>query len=78
MAARADYPPHCEVFPVRLRVARRLNPPPPADALARLRIFEHRVLSVNLVLSLEVVRIGGGPVAIQSRSDLSVFHIKSP
>jgi hypothetical protein len=30
------------------------------------------------VLPLEVVRIGGGPVAIQSHSDLSVFHIKSP
>src|SRR5207302_1257770 len=76
--ARADYPPHCEAFPVRLRRARRPNLPPPADALARLRIFEHRVLSVNLVLRLEVVRIGGGPVAIQSRSNLSVFHIKSP
>jgi hypothetical protein len=43
-----------------------------------LRIFEHRVLSINLVLPLEVVRIGGDPVAIQSRSNLSVFHIKSP
>ena len=55
-----------------------LNLPPPADALARLRVLEHRVLSVNLVLSLEVVGVGGGPVAIQSRSNLSVFHIKSP
>src|SRR3954464_1308987 len=77
-AARAGYPPHCEAFPVRLRGPRRLNLPPPADALARLRIFEHRVLSVNLVLPFEVVRIGGSPVAIQSRSNLSVFHIKSP
>src|SRR5260221_5239863 len=72
--ARADYPPHCEAFPVRLRGARRLNLPPPANALARLRIFEHCVLSVNLVLPLEVVRIGGGPVAIQSPSNLSVFQ----
>jgi hypothetical protein len=54
-----------------------LNLPPPADALARLRIFEHRVVSVNLVLRLEVVRIGGSPVAIQSGSNLSVFHINS-
>jgi len=30
------------------------------------------------VLHLEVVRIGGGPVAIQGRSNLLVFHIKSP
>ena len=30
----------------------------------RIGIFEHRVLPVNLVLRLEVVRIGGGPMAI--------------
>jgi hypothetical protein len=41
-----------------------------------LRVFENRVLSVNLMLPLEIVRIGGGPVAIQSRSNLSVFHIE--
>src|ERR1700731_416353 len=41
--ARADYPAHREAFPVRLRGARRLNVPPPAEALARLRIFEHRI-----------------------------------
>jgi hypothetical protein len=51
---------------------------PATDALARLRIFEHGVFSVNVVLRLEVVRIGGSPVAIQSRSNLSVFHIKAP
>src|SRR5205814_7942476 len=56
---RADHPPYCEAFPVRLHGARRLNLPPTADALARLRIFEHRVLSVNLMLRLEVVRVGG-------------------
>src|SRR5215469_4075993 len=52
--------------------------PPPADALARLRIFEHRVLSVNLMLPLEVVRIGSGPVAIQRRADLSLVHVRPP
>src|SRR5437763_4317538 len=76
--ARADYPPHCEAFPVRLRRARRADLAPAANALARLRIFEHRVLPVNLVLRLEIVRIGRSPVAIQSRSNLSAFHIKSP
>src|ERR1700746_3103986 len=75
---RADYPPHCEAFLIRLRGARRLNLPPPADALARLRIFEQRVLSVNLVLRLGVVRIGGGPVAIQGRFDVVVFHLDLP
>ena len=38
-AARANDPPRCKAFPVRLRGARRLNIPPPADALARLRVF---------------------------------------
>src|SRR5437879_9534811 len=76
--ARADDPPHCEAFPVRLRGARQPYLLPPADALARLWIFEHSVLSVNLVLPLEITRIGGGPVAIQSRSLFSVFQTKSP
>ncbi len=76
--ARADYPPHSEAFPVRLRGARRLDVAPPADALARLRIFEHRVLSINVVLRLEIVRIGRGPVAIQSRLNLAVVHIEFP
>ena len=38
--------------------------------------LEHRGLSVDLVLRLEIVRIGSSPVAIQSRSNLSVFHFK--
>src|SRR6202043_1731413 len=70
--ARADDPPHCEAFPVRLRGARRLNLSPPACALARLRIFEHGVPSINLMLPIKVVGIGGGPMAIQSRSNLPV------
>src|SRR3954453_17675270 len=60
--ARADHPPHREAFSVRLRGARGLYLPPAAYALARLRIFEHRVLSVNLMFHLEVVRIRGSPV----------------
>src|ERR1700722_17181707 len=69
--AGANDSPHSEALSVWLHRARRLNVPPPADALTRLRIFEHRVLAVDLVLLLEVARIGGGPVAIQSRSNLS-------
>src|ERR1700722_7909520 len=68
--ARADNPPHSEALFVRLHRSRRLNIPPPTDALARLRIFEHRVLLVNLMLRLEVVCVGRGPVAIQSRSNV--------
>jgi hypothetical protein len=43
-----------------------------------LRIFEDRILSINLMLFFEVVRIGGGPVAIQSVSNLPIFHAASP
>jgi hypothetical protein len=38
-----------------------------------LRIFEHRVVSVNLVLHVEIVGVGRGPVEIQSRANLIVF-----
>src|SRR5208282_1893265 len=74
----AEYPPYCEPLSARLSKARRLNVAPAADALARLRVLEHRILSVNLVLSLKVVGVGGGPVAIQDRSDVVVFHLDLP
>src|SRR6516162_6508539 len=74
----AEYPPHCETLSARLSKARRLNVAPAANALARLRVFEYRILSVNLVLRLEVVGVGGGPVAIQGRSDVVVFHLDLP
>src|SRR5205085_12356749 len=76
--APAHRPPHPEGFPVRLRSARQLKVVPAADALTLLRIFDHRVLPVNLVLPLEVVHICRGPVAIQRRSDLLLCHIRSP
>ena len=62
----------------RLNKTRRLNVAPAADALARLRVLEHRILSVNLVLRLEVIGVGGGPVAIEGRSDIVVFHLDLP
>src|SRR6516165_8919100 len=74
----AEYPPHCEALSARLNKARGLNVAPAADALARLRVLEHRILSVNLVLSLKVVGVGGGPVAIQGRSDVVVLHLDLP
>jgi hypothetical protein len=71
----AEYPPQCEALFARLSKARRLNIAPAADALARLRVLEHRILAVNLVLRLKVVGVGGGPVAIQGRSDIVVVHL---
>src|ERR1700730_19413285 len=76
--ASAEDAPHGEALHARLCEARRLNIAPAADALARLRILEHCVLSVNLVLHLEVVRVGRSPVEIQSRSNLPIFHLSLP
>src|SRR5580700_3989844 len=73
-----EYPPHREAFLVRLCETRCLNVVPTADALPRLRILEHCVLLVNLMLRREIVRVGGGPVAIQSCSNLPVFHLDLP
>src|SRR5262245_8226268 len=72
---RAEYPPHREAFLVGLRETGCLNVMPTTDALPRLRILEYRVLLVDLMLRLEVVRVGGGPVTIQSCSNLVVFHL---
>jgi hypothetical protein len=47
---------------------------PTPEAFTRLRIFEQRVLSIDVMLRFEVVGVGGGPVAIQSCSNLAVFH----
>jgi len=58
---------------VRLSKARGLNVALAAYALARLRVLEHRILSINLVLSLVVVGVGAGPAAIQGRSAVVVF-----
>src|ERR1700720_1244869 len=76
--ASAEDAPHGEALHARLCEARRLNIAPAADALARLRILEHGVLSVNLVLQLEVIRVGCSPVGIQCRSNLPVFHFNLP
>jgi hypothetical protein len=54
------------------------NIAPAADALARVRILEHSVLSVDLVLHLEVVRVGRSPVGIQGRSNLAAFRLNHP
>src|SRR5215469_5249326 len=74
----AEYPSHREAFLVRLRETGCLNVLSTMDALPRLRILEHCVLLVNLMLRLELVRVGGGPVAVQSCPNISVFHLNLP
>src|ERR1700730_11104448 len=74
----AEDAPHGEALHARLCEARRLNIAPAADALGRLRILKHSVLSVDLVFQLEVIRVGYSPVGIQCRSNLPVFHFNLP
>jgi hypothetical protein len=52
----------------------------PTSTIRSLRraILEHGVHSIDLVLHLEVVRVGRSPVEIQSRSNFSVFHLNLP
>src|ERR1700722_6883799 len=52
--ARADDAAHLEAFRVRLRDAGGLDVAPAPDALARLRVFEQRVVPVYVVLDIEV------------------------
>ncbi len=53
--ASADDAAHLEALRVRLRDARGLDVVPAPDALARLWVLEHCVLSVYVVLSIEVI-----------------------
>src|SRR6202045_5233368 len=73
--ASTEHAPHRKALLVRLRGTRRLNIAPTADPLPGLRILEHGIVVVNLVLRLEIIGVRGCPVAIQSRPNgLLVIH----
>src|ERR1700757_4369211 len=63
--AAAEHASHSEAFRVRLSGARCLNVGSTSDAFTRLRILEHCISSVDLVLRRKVVGVGGRPVAPQ-------------
>jgi hypothetical protein len=69
---------HGEAFRIRLGFARRLNVGPATDALARLRIFENCISSVDFVFRVEVVGVGCFPVALQTGPYVVVTHGDSP
>jgi hypothetical protein len=69
---------HGEAFRIRLGFARRLNVGPATDALARLRIFENCISSVDFVFRVEVVGVGCFPVALQNGPYVVVTHGNSP
>src|SRR6516162_2962056 len=45
-----------------------------AGSLARLRVFQHRVLVIDAVLRFKIVGIGCRPMLIQCRTDLLISH----
>jgi hypothetical protein len=65
---------HGEAFRVRLGSARRLNVGSTSDALARLRIVENCISSVDLVLGRKVVGVGGRPMAPQGDPHVVITH----
>src|ERR1700685_104895 len=73
--AGTEYAPHTKALLVRLRRTRRLDIAPAADSLAGLRVLEHCIVVVNVVLCLEIIGVRGCPVAIQSRANgLVIVH----
>src|SRR5215469_12495689 len=76
--AGADDAAHVEPLAVRLHGARGLDVATAPDPLTRLRVFEHRVVSVNVVLNLEVVCVRGGPVTIECLSNCFLSHRAPP
>src|SRR5580704_17915519 len=71
--ASTEDAPQRKALLVRLRSTRRLNIAPAADPLPGLRILEHCIVVVDLMLSLEIIGVRGRPVAIQSRANVPVF-----
>jgi hypothetical protein len=72
--AAAKHASHGEAFRARLGDARRLNVGSTSDALARLRILENCISSVDLVLGRKVVGVGGRPVAPQGDPHVVICH----
>lgn len=68
---------HLKAFAAGLHDAGGSDVSPTAHAFAGLRVFEHRVVPVDLVLGVEVIRVGGGPVALQRRPDLTIVHLNT-
>src|SRR6516164_911748 len=69
-----DYAPDFEALSIWLQGPGGLDIASPTDPLARLRIFQHRVVSVDLVLQFEIVGIGRGPVLVQRRADSVISY----
>src|SRR4051812_44351344 len=74
----ADDPLDGEALLARLHRSALLNLAAAANAFARLRIVEHRILAIDLMLDREIIRIRWGPVAFERSAYLAIFHLVLP
>src|SRR4051795_11832389 len=70
----ADDAPNSEAFLVRLHEPALLDVAATADALAGLRIVEHCVLAIDVVLGLEIVRVRSVPMALERGQLALIIH----
>src|SRR3984957_4775745 len=70
----ADDSPHGEALFARLLGAGDLYIAPAADSLARLGVFQHGILEIDVVLRFKIVGIGCRPMPIQGRTYFLSFH----
>jgi hypothetical protein len=71
----AQNSPDSETLLVRLQDAALLDVPPPSNALARLRVFEHCVVVIDFMLGIEVAFVGSFPMPLQGQSHVFVIHL---
>src|SRR5665213_1810707 len=76
--AAADHSLDRKALVVWLHGPALLNVVPAADPLARLRIIEHRVLAVDLMLDFEIVRVRSIPMPLQRHPHVSIIHLALP
>src|SRR3954447_6260193 len=74
----ADNSSNREALLVRLHEPALLDVAATADALAGLRIVEHRVLAINVVLGLEIVRVRSVPMALERGQLTLIIHRDLP
>jgi len=75
--AVADDPLYGEALLAWLHRSALLNIASTPNAIAGLRIVEHRILAIDLMLDGKIIRIGCGPMAFERSSYLATFHLGS-
>src|SRR3981189_1259703 len=76
--AAADNSPDRKAFLVWLDGSALLNVMPAANPLARLRIIDHSILTVDFMFDLEIARVRSIPMALQRRPRGLIIHLNLP